>query len=146
MPAMDIDGTDVEAVWQSSREALRRARDRKGPTFLLAYCPHPEGHFLGDPLLRIARNPVNEIKKVAGPMMKSVTRVKGGSVTKRTGSLGKVSALIGQTTREQMFKQRDPLKGVRRKLKTDKARLKKIEERVGDEIQQVVKKALKSKE
>jgi pyruvate dehydrogenase E1 component alpha subunit len=142
MPAMDIDGADVEAVWKSAGEALKRARAGKGPTFVLASCPHPQGHFLGDPLLRIARNPVKEIKKVAGPMMKSITRVKGGSIAGRTGGLGKVSALIGQTTREQMFGRKDPLKKVRRKLKADKALLKKTEQRIGKEVHQIVLAAL----
>jgi pyruvate dehydrogenase E1 component alpha subunit len=138
MPAMEIDGTDVEAVWYAAQDALKRGRAGKGPSFLHTSCPHPEGHFLGDPLLRIARNPVKEMKKIAGPLMKSVTRVKGGPVTKRTGGLGKVTALIGKTTRDQFFDLKEPLKIARSKLKKDKARLKKIEERVKEEIRIVV--------
>jgi TPP-dependent pyruvate/acetoin dehydrogenase alpha subunit len=144
MPAAEVDGTDVEAVWQAASDAIKHARTGSGPAFLLAACPHPEGHFLGDPLLRIARHPVQEIKKVAGPLLKSVTRAKGGGVAKRTGGLGRVSSLIGQTTKEQVFSQKDPLKIVRRNLKTDKARLNKIEESVNDEIRRVVDEALKS--
>ena len=146
MPAKGVDGTDVEAVWLAAQESMNRARAGDGPAFLLASCPHPEGHFLGDPLLRITKNPIKEIKKVAGPLVKSVARAKGGSVTKRTDGLGKVTALIGQTAKEKVFSRKDPLKSIRYKLKTDKARLKKIEERVGDEIQQVVTKALRSKD
>jgi pyruvate dehydrogenase E1 component alpha subunit len=48
MPAREINGTDVECVWDTTQEALKRARTGKGPTFLLATCPHPEGHFLGE--------------------------------------------------------------------------------------------------
>jgi len=144
MPAAEIDGTDVEAVWQTASDAINRARAGSSPAFLLAACPHLEGHFLGDPLLRIARHPVQEMKKVAGPLLKSVTRVKGGSVTRRTGGLGKVSALIGQTTKEQVFSQKDPLKVVRRKLKRDKVRLNKIDASVNEEIHRVVDEALKS--
>jgi TPP-dependent pyruvate/acetoin dehydrogenase alpha subunit len=142
MPAREVDGTDVETVWSAAQEALKRARAGKGPTFLLAACPHPEGHFLGDPLLRIARNPVQEMKKVAGPLMKSVTRVKGGSVAKRTGGLGKVTALIGKTTRDQFLGQKEPLKIARSKLKKDKARLIEIEERVKEEVRKAVSVAL----
>lgn len=142
MPAREVNGTDVEAVWSAAQEALKRARAGKGPTFLLAACPHPEGHFLGDPLLRIARNPMREMKKVAGPLMKSVTRVKGGSVTKRTGGLGKVTALIGKTTRDQFFDHKEPLKITRRKLKKDKTRFQKIEAKVQEEIRKVVSEAL----
>jgi TPP-dependent pyruvate/acetoin dehydrogenase alpha subunit len=141
MPAARIDGTDVEVVWQAAADAIKHARAGLGPAFLSAACAHPEGHFLGDPLLRISRHPVQEMKKVAGPLLKSVTRAKGGSVTKRTGGLGRVSSLIGQTTKEQIFSLKDPLKVIRRKLKTDKARLNKIEESVAEEIRRVVNEA-----
>jgi pyruvate dehydrogenase E1 component alpha subunit len=146
MPAREINGTDAEIVWSAAQEALKRARTGRGPSFLLATCPHLEGHFLGDPLLRIARNPVKEMKKVAGPLMKSVTRVKGGPVTKRTGSLGKVTALIGKTTRDQFLDQKEPLKIIRSKLKKDKTRLKKIEESVKEEVRKVVAEAVNSAE
>lgn len=142
MPARKINGSDVETVWTAAREALKRARTGKGPSFLLASCPHPEGHFLGDPLLRITRNPLKEIQKVAGPLVKSVTRVRGGSVAKRTGGLGKVTAVIGRTTRDQILDLKEPLKIARRKLKKDKTLLEKIEKRVAAEIRKVVADAL----
>jgi len=81
------------------------------------------------------------MKKIAGPLMKSVTRVKGGSVTKRTGGLGNVSSLIGRTTKDQFFDLKEPLKITRRKLKKNKARLRKIEESVNEEIRRVVSEA-----
>ncbi len=144
MPAIEVDGTDVEAVWSAARDALKRARTAKSPSFLLATCPHPKGHFLGDPLLRITKNPVKEMKSVAGPLMKSVTKIKGGSVADRTSGLGKVTSLIGQTTKDQFFSPKDPLKKIRHKLKTDKGRLNKIEQRISDEIQQVLSRAMKA--
>ena len=146
MPAREIDGTEVETVWYAAQEAIIQARAGKGPAFLLAACPHPEGHFLGDPLLRIARNPVKEIKNVAGPLMKSVTRLKGGSVAKRTGGLGKVSALISKTAKEQIISQKDPLKIIRQSLKSDRSRLKSINRAVGEEIDGIVSDVLKSTE
>ncbi len=143
MSATQIDGTDVEAVWNAASDAIRHARSESHPAFLSAACVHPEGHFLGDPLLRIARHPVQEMKKVAGPLFKSVTQAKGGSVAIRTGGLGRVSALIGQTTKEQVFSRKDPLKAARRKLKTDKARLERLEESVNEEIRRAADEALK---
>ena len=142
MPASKIDGTEVQAVWSAAQEAQKRARAGKGPTFLLATCPHPEGHFLGDPLLRIARNPMREMKKVAGPLIKSVTSVKGGPVTKRSGGLGQVTALIGKTAREQFLDHKEPLKITRRNLKKDKDRLQKVEEKVQGEVREAVSEAI----
>ncbi|MCP4623694.1 MAG: hypothetical protein GY850_09210 [bacterium] len=77
MPARKIDETAVQTVWYAAHEAIIQARAGKGPAFLLAACPHPEGHFLGDPLLRIARNPVKEIKNVAGSMAAGADRQGG---------------------------------------------------------------------
>lgn len=142
MPAIEIDGTDVEAVWVVAHEALERARAQKGPTFLYATCVHPEGHFLGDPLLRIARHPVKEMKKVAGPILKSLTKAKGASVTQRTGGLGTVTSLIAKTTKERLFSQKDPLKIVRDRLKAGKERLRKLEDEVTEEIRVAVSSAL----
>ena len=142
MQATKIDGTDVESVWQAAHRAMKRARSGKGPSFLHATCPHLEGHFLGDPLLRISRNPVKEIKSVAGPLMKSATQAKGASVTQRTGGLGKVSAIIGKSARDQFFKHNEPLKIARGKLKKDRDRLEKLEARLKEEIRIVVSNAL----
>ena len=146
MPVTEIDGTDVEAVWNAAHEALQRGRAGEGPTFLYMTCDHLEGHFLGDPLLRIARHPAKEMKKVAGPLLKSVTRVKGASVIQRTRGLGTVTSLIGRTTKEQVFGQKDPLKIVQKKLDTEKERLRNTENKIRDQIRSAVVRALNSQE
>jgi pyruvate dehydrogenase E1 component alpha subunit len=138
MPSVQIDGNDVEAVWKAARKAIDRARAKKGPTFLQAACSHPEGHFLGDPLLRIARHPVKEMKKVARPLFKSVTKAGGASALKRTGGLGTVTSLIGKTTKTQVFDHKDPVKIVRGRLAADKGRLKTLEAGVNEQIRRVV--------
>jgi len=144
MPSVQIDGNDVEAVWEAARKAIDRARAKKGPAFLQAACSHPEGHFLGDPLLRISRHPVKEMKKVAGPLLKSVTRAGGASALKRTGGLGTVTSLIGKTTKTQVFDHKDPVKIVRGRLAADKGRLKTLEEDVNEQICRVVDSAQQS--
>jgi pyruvate dehydrogenase E1 component alpha subunit len=57
MNAIEIDGTNVEDVWFAAKDAINRARNGEGPTFIRTHCYHIEGHFLGDPLLRVARKP-----------------------------------------------------------------------------------------
>jgi len=142
MPAMAIDGTDVEAVWNAANDSFQRARNDRGPSFIYASCPHPEGHFLGDPLLRITRHPIKEMSKIAGPLIKSVTKMKGTTVTNRAGGIGKVTSLIGKTTKEQAFEKKDPLKILREKLKPEKDRLKQVEGAVVREIQDTVNKVI----
>lgn len=146
MPATEIDGTDVEAVWDAAHEALQRARAEEGPTFLYTTCEHPEGHFLGDPLLRIVRHPAKEMMKVAGPLLKSVTRVKGATVIQRTRGFGTVTSLIGKATKEQVLSQKDPLRIVRKKLDTEKERLRKTEDEINEQIRSAVARALNSQE
>ncbi|MFQ5752121.1 MAG: thiamine pyrophosphate-dependent dehydrogenase E1 component subunit alpha [bacterium] len=144
LPALESDGSDVEDVWNVAHEAITRARKRKGPSFIHAHCVHPEGHFLGDPLLRIARHPLKEMREVAGPLLKSVTKATGATVLKRTNSLGTVTSLIGKTTKGQLFKQKDPLVRMRKNLQSEKIRLQRLEEEVKQEIQQAVDSALVS--
>ena len=138
MPAQKIDGTKVLSVWHAAQKAINHARAGGGPSFLLATCFRPEGHFLGDPLLRVARHPVQEMKKMAGPLLKSVARLRGASPLQRTGGLGRVTAVIGKTTRQQLLKQKDPLQMLRKELKTQPYQFKALQERVAAEIAAVV--------
>ena len=65
MPAMEIDGTDVEAVWNAAGQGADRARNGNGPTFLLAHCPRLEGHFLMIGQIRTDqdRDPLDQIQQ-----------------------------------------------------------------------------------
>ncbi len=135
-------GSDVEAVWRAAGSAVNRVRGRSKPAFLYLTCSHLEGHFLGDALLKIARHPGKEMKEIAGPLIKSVTRIKGAGLSKRAASLSMVTNLIGKTTREQIFKPHDPIKIVRKKLKKRPTRLEVLETEVTQEINKVVAEAL----
>jgi pyruvate dehydrogenase E1 component alpha subunit len=144
MNATEIDGSDVLAVWNAAKSALKHARKGDGPSYLHMHCRRPEGHFLGDPLIRIARHPVKEMKELAGPLLKSVTKKKGTSLGQRAGSLRSVSSLLGKTVKSQLFKEKDPLELLRQKIAADKERLKRIEREVKEEIQAAVNKALQT--
>lgn len=141
MPAFEFDGSDVTTVWNTSKKAIDRARNGEGPTFLHFHCVRPEGHFLGDPLVRIARQPIKEMKSIAGPLFKSVTKFKGGSLVQRSSSLKSVSATLGKTAKIQMFKSSDPLKILKDKLISEKDRLEKLEISVKDMINDAISRA-----
>lgn len=142
MNANEIDGSDVQAVWNAAKSAIEHARYDNGPSYLHLHCWRPEGHFLGDPLIRMARHPVKEMKDMAGPLLKSVTKKKGSSVRQRAGNLRSVSSILGKTVKSQRIKEKDPLALLRQKIITDKERLKRIEREVKEEIQAAVEKAL----
>lgn len=142
MPAAQVDGLDVQQVWYRAKEAITRARNGEGPSFIQARCIHLEGHFLGDPLLRIARHPVKEMKPMAGPLVKSMLKPKGASITKRTEGLRTITSLIKGSIKLRFSKQGDPIEVTRKKLVSDKSRLKGLEKEAENEIQQVKEKAL----
>src|SRR5262252_4472024 len=45
MPAVEVDGNDVTDVWRAAGEAIRRAREGGGPTFIEARTYRIQGHF-----------------------------------------------------------------------------------------------------
>lgn len=138
MPAEKVDGSDVHHVWKAAKKAVNLARKGRGPSYIHATCRHPEGHFLGDPLIRVVRKPVSEGIKVAGPLMKSIKHKKGASLVRRSMDLASVSAVIGKTTKDQALGKKDPIKKLRRKLKSDKTYLNMIEEKVKDQVEQAI--------
>jgi TPP-dependent pyruvate/acetoin dehydrogenase alpha subunit len=142
MTAVELDGSDVEVVWVAAHEAIDRARHGGGPTFLHAHCTHPEGHLLGDPLLRIARHPLSEVKEMAGPQVKSFTSLKGASLKDRLESVRAITSLIGRTFKEQASKRHDPLEITRQKLKSEAERRQALEVEVTQEVEQIIHAAL----
>lgn len=49
MPGITVDGNDVFAVYEATNEAIKRARDKKGPTLIECKTYRHRGHFEGDP-------------------------------------------------------------------------------------------------
>ncbi len=144
IPTEEIDGSDVETVWNAGQKALQRARSGKGSSFIYATCRHPEGHFLGDHLIRITKHPIKEMKKIAGPLLKSATKIRGASLIQRTNSLREVTRLIGKTKKQQSFTGKDPLTIARKKLQSEKKRLHELEDEIKEEINTVVTRTLHS--
>jgi len=138
MKAFEVDGADVLAVWAATEQALRHVRTGGGPVFLWAHCIHLEGHFLGDGLLDIMRRPFYSLHKRILPML-------GGLFTKGGAPLGVRLAALRQTTglvsaaREQVLRERDPLRRARRSLAVeDPGRLAALEAGFQREIQSCV--------
>lgn len=141
MVTTQVDGGDVEAVWQAACRIVARAREGGGPAFLHAHCVHLEGHFLGDPLLRFTRQPLQELKETIGPMLRSFARRKGASLRDRAESLGSITS-VEAAARKQTAKESDPLERARQKLAADPYRLLELEVEVREEMTQAVETAL----
>ncbi len=131
------DGSDVEEVWSRAGAAVARARNGGGPTFLLARCVHLDGHMLGDALLRAARRPFGEGRRLAGPLLRSALRARGAAAGERLESLQGIASLLRRAARDHRPAGRDPLARARERLAADRARLEALEEEVRREIRQV---------
>ena len=49
IPGVTVDGNDVFAVFEASKEAIKRARNKQGPTLIECKTYRHRGHFEGDP-------------------------------------------------------------------------------------------------
>ncbi len=138
-----VDGEDVLAVWRAAQQAVTRARAGEGPSFLHCTCVHLEGHFLGDPLLRIARRPLAEMADMAGPLTRAVVSRRGASLGDRAAGLRKLTALIGRAFAEDRRREGDPLPPARQRLHEESARrLEELEEDVARSVGKAVANAV----
>ena len=139
VPAVDIDGCDVSKMWEISRVAIERVRSGEGPTFLHTRCVHFEGHFLGFQPIRIVRDPLKEMPKIAVGLTKSVLRLDGASLRERMTGLKTVMASVISTLRDpRRDPMNEPLAHTRSTLQSDPARLKELEDQVEKDINNVL--------
>jgi pyruvate dehydrogenase E1 component alpha subunit len=141
LPSTRVDGSDVEAVWAVALEAVERARRGRGPSFVHASCVRPDGHFLGDPLVRIARNPVSGLSGRVGPLAGASVDRSGGSVLERVASLVSLSAAIGRSATSQVRRGRDPVRRLRGRLTLDRKALADLERTIEEEVRLAVLRA-----
>lgn len=137
MRAVEIDGSNVEEVWNAAGEAIQRAREGGGPTFLHAHCVHLHGHFLGDQLVRLAGNPLGEMNTTL-PMLKSFFKRKGAPLSERINAISETMKLISQVPKTGNLKKKDPLVITRLQLLSDETRLETMEMETAQEIQEIV--------
>lgn len=139
-----VDGADVEIVWRAAGEMIDRARGGRGPAFLRATCVRPEGHFLGDPLIRIVRRPLAELKPRIGPLASATTSSEGASIAQRVASLGEIVTMLGRTARTQLGSAHDPVLRVRKRLTITSHALAELEHEVELIVKGAVEEALRS--
>jgi TPP-dependent pyruvate/acetoin dehydrogenase alpha subunit len=72
IPGMQVDGMNVLAVFDAVSDAVSRARQGSGPSFIEALCYRYEGHFSGDALKYLSkderavwtqRDPINDLRE-----------------------------------------------------------------------------------
>jgi len=143
VPAVEVDGCDVSAVWEAAYGAIERARSGQGPTLLHARCVHFEGHFLGFQLIRIVRDPLREMPEIAVPLTQSFLRLGGSTLRERMSGLKTVIAAVLSTVRDpRRDPTNDPVPRMRANLSSDPARLQELEDQIEKEISNILASAL----
>jgi pyruvate dehydrogenase E1 component alpha subunit len=142
VPGETVDGADVERVWRVAGERVERARRGKGPAFVRATCVRPEGHFLGDPLIRIARRPVAELKERVGPLAAAATASAGASIAGRLANLARITSALGRAAWTELGPARDPVARLRKQLSIPEKQLATLEREVDDVVGAAVEEAL----
>ena len=69
-----VDGSDAGAVFDAADCLVTHVRASAGPAFLHATCTHLDGHYLGDPLLRAARNLLVDGAGAVAPAVRGALR------------------------------------------------------------------------
>lgn len=143
MPAATVDGTRVDAVWAAAARAVRRARAGKGPSFLLVRCCRPEGHFLGDPLLRIFKEPVKQVLEITPPIVRAMLSRPPGALLSRCGYLGRIGGVLARIGGDRFVMDTDPLKKSARLVGEDARQ--RLEQQARGEVEQAVAVAMEGR-
>lgn len=140
MDPVQVDGRDVQAVWDVAGEAIAGVRAGDGPAFIHARCVHLEGHFLGYQLLRIVRHPARELPGIAAPLARSIVGRGAGVGDRVRGVRSVLSSLVATMRDPREDKDNDPLARTRGLVDPDRVR--DIEDVIAAQIGDVVTIAL----
>jgi acetoin:2,6-dichlorophenolindophenol oxidoreductase subunit alpha len=143
VPAEAVDGRDVEEVWTGAGNLIEQIRSGKGPAFLLARCVHLEGHFLGLQLIRLVRDPLRELPRVAVPLTRAFLHPGGAAFHERLAGLRLVLEEVLATLRDaRRDPANDPIQRARAALSADGTRLQELEARAAEQITAALESAL----
>jgi len=141
--ADSVDGRDVRAVHKAAGKLIDFARRGKGPTFLLATCPRLDGHSLGDPLLRMARQPLAEGRDTFAKVISSAASRGGGGLKDRAGGMTRMMSVLARARRGPAREGRgDPMLAARKAMRIHESERDRIESEVATEIESAVETAL----
>ena len=122
VPVLTVRGERVDRVHRAAGRLVQRARAGKGPGMVYATCHRPGGHFEGDPLLRILRDPAGQAGELAPGLLAGVRATTGGSGRERAQGLSRVTWRLAAAARDWgAGSGRDPVRHARRLVPEDVA-------------------------
>jgi acetoin:2,6-dichlorophenolindophenol oxidoreductase subunit alpha len=75
MRSMNVDGQDVEAVYNATREAREHAVSGEGPVFLNVRTYRLVGHYIGDPQVYREKSEIEDLRETRDPITLLRTRL-----------------------------------------------------------------------
>jgi acetoin:2,6-dichlorophenolindophenol oxidoreductase subunit alpha len=75
MRSIDVDGQDVEAVYNATREAREHAVSGQGPVFLNVRTYRLVGHYIGDPQVYREKSEIEDLRETRDPITLLRTRL-----------------------------------------------------------------------
>jgi hypothetical protein len=135
-PVVAVDGTDVQQVHRAAGRAVARARAGQGPSVLLARCARLEGHFLGDPMVRLT-SALSELLAQLRPLLGQLRLQPGAPTSQRVGALLRIGIGAARVGLERPGSRHDPLRRAARRLPTQVAAG--LEQQARTELDQAVR-------
>lgn len=133
-----VDGLDPVAVHKAAAPLFARARGGKGPGFLHATCLRADGHFLGDPLLRMAHSPVAEGGETFGKVLSATLKRGGSGIGARAGSMVSMLGTLRQVRKEARGGKDDPIERARVALRKKRDELARTDAAMAREVDAAV--------
>jgi pyruvate dehydrogenase E1 component alpha subunit len=135
-----VDGSDVEAVYEVAGGLIARMRRKSTPCFLYTGCPRLDGHFLGDPLLRQAKDPLGEGRATLTSVTRAALTRTGAGIAKRFASATAMLSIMAKARNVATRDSRgDPLRTARETVKRRHPdALERIEAEVAQEMEAAV--------
>jgi acetoin:2,6-dichlorophenolindophenol oxidoreductase subunit alpha len=127
-----VNGWDVDAVSAAAGDLVERSRGGRGPGFLLARVHRPDGHFLGDAMLRVLNEPIGEARALLPGLVSAAVEPLGTSRGERARAALNLSARFGRLAWERAVYRRDPVARYRRRI--DAAAAREIDTRTSAEM------------
>jgi pyruvate dehydrogenase E1 component alpha subunit len=140
IPAARVSGADIGAVWRAAAKAISRARAGRGPAFLHVRCWRPEGHFLGDPLIRAVREPAATGGEFAPELLQAFIAHPGAPLRERARGASAVLRPMVTAAAATRLHLGDPLARARHSLGAPTAA--RIEAQAREEVTAAVRAAL----
>jgi pyruvate dehydrogenase E1 component alpha subunit len=127
----EADGGDVGEVFRRAGTLLDGVRAGRA-AFLRVRVHRPQGHFLGDPMLRLLDHPVRAGRPMTAGLPGAATHPSGGARAERLRGLGIVSARLGTLAASRLRHRGDPFAAARSALPAGEAA--RIDQEVRDEV------------